>query len=841
MNFASFRRFPALRRLSSLLAMPGLLGFGGLALAVGCSATDAARGEAQGSTRQALTEAGAPEPFHTQRPFWVMGHNPNSKASAEAFLKAGANALEPDVMAWPSKTCAVQHTGLAIAHDPECNASPTELIQYLKDLSSLADTYSLGLIVFDVKSQAAAPDNAYAPTTPYAQQLVDAVHDNIMVNHPDMRIVFSVGTTDDAVFFNALHFGNGETPYGAAGQVAIQIDGNNYPDINLYGLRTSYPNAGGFGFGDGTALCCDRTVGPNTPASLDEALWLRAGYGKIDLIPYAFTVTHRNAEKMFLGQGVDGLITDDDAWLKAEVQTRSDVCYAMDTGCDPWDPNPANDPKKRFLPRGALQGYALAIKTADYYVLHDQPGTDAYVTFTVVGKNGRASATVDGSFPHRFELDIDAVGGVGGVDYVYIHSADLGVLDHVEVTQDGSGGSLAANGAASTMNLEWVRVRSAQYMGVEDASESIAYIDRTDRLDDNVTRSAHLTSRDTTPPTITAAVIGAQPNAAGWYHTNVTVHFTCTDNDGGSGVRAEDCPVDQVLSAEAAAVSSTAQTVKDGAGNVSAKSNVVTVKIDKTAPSLQCATADGQWHATDVTLACTSSDALSGLATPADASFGLTTSVAVATDNANALTSSHPVSDVASNMSTAGPIGGNKIDKKVPDIAIVQPAATQYTHSATLTLNYSVTDSGSGVATITTLMDGSATVAGSGLASGQAFPLLTSLPLGTHVFTVMAVDAVGNMSPIASITFTIIVTAQSMIDDVTQFQSSGAVASTVASSLLAKLNNAKASQAAGRCGPAAHQWAAFMQQVRAQSGKSITPVAADILLADAQYLSANCH
>ena len=802
---------------------------------------DALQGESGSATHQSLTgDASAPEPFHTKRPFWVVGHNPNSKSSAEAFLGAGANALEPDVMAWPSKTCAIQHTGLAIAHDPECNASPTDLIQYLKDLSDLADKYTLGLVIFDVKSQAATPDAAYAPSTAYAKQLVDAVQENLLVKHPDMRIVLSVGTTEDAAFFDSLNLGSGQAPYGASGQMAIQIDGNNDPGLDLYGLRSSYPNAGGFGYGDGTALCCDRTVGPHTPTSLDKALWLRAGYDKIDLIPYAFTVTHRNAESMFLGQGVDGLITDDDTWLKGQVQAASDVCYAMDPGCDPWDPNPANDPKKRFLPRGALQGYALAVKTADYYFLHNQPGTDAYVTFTLVGANGRASTRVDGSFPRRFELDIDGPGGTGSTDYVYIHAPDLGTLDHVEITQDGSGGSLALNGSASTMNLEWVRVRSAQYLGLEDASEAVAYIDRTERLDDNVTRSAHLTSRDTTPPTITAAVVGAVPNAAGWYNHDVTVHFTCTDNAGGAGVRAEDCPADQVLGGEGAAVSSTAQTVKDGAGNVSAPSNVVTVKLDKTAPAVACAAPDGQWHATDITLLCSASDAVSGLALAADASFGLVTSVAPGTDDANAFTSSRIVSDVASNLSSAGPIGGNKIDKKVPDIAIVQPAATQYTHSSTLTLSYSVTDTGSGVATVWPTMDGMTTVAGAGLSSGQSLNLLTALPLGAHAFSVTAVDAVGNTSPPASVTFTIIVTAESMIDDVTQLQASGAIASAQVSSLLAKLNNAKTKQKAGDCRPAANMYGAFMNEVRAQRGKGIEPIAADVLLADADYLIHHC-
>ena len=87
--------------------------------------------------------------------------------------------------------------------------------------------------------------------------------------------------------------------------------------------------------------------------------------------------------------------------------------------------------------------------------------------------------------------------------------------------------------------------------------------------------------RDATAPMVTAAA-SAPANAAGWYRNDVTVQHACSDAL--SGVVA--CPANQVLSAEGAAVASSAVTVVDQAGNHSAPSNVVTVKIDKTAPTL---------------------------------------------------------------------------------------------------------------------------------------------------------------------------------------------------------------------------------------------------------------
>jgi hypothetical protein len=261
--------------------------------------------------------------------------------------------------------------------------------------------------------------------------------------------------------------------------------------------------------------------------------------------------------------------------------------------------------------------------------------------------------------------------------------------------------------------------------------------------------------------------------------------------------------------------------------------------VDKKAPSVSCGAADGLWHASDVSIPCAASDSGSGLANPADASFNVTTSVPAGTETNNAFTNSHAVLDKVGNSATAGPIGGNMVDKKPPSIVINQPTATPYVHSATLTLNYAVTDGGSGVGVVIPTMNGSTTVGGLGLPSGRMINLLTLLPLGSNTFAISATDNVGNGSS-ASVTFTIIVTPQSIIDDITQFLASGAISANIANSLLAKLNNALAARNRGQCGPAGNIYQAFINEVNAQTGKGITPAAAAILIADAQYLIAHC-
>lgn len=356
---------------------------------------------------------------------------------------------------------------------------------------------------------------------------------------------------------------------------------------------------------------------------------------------------------------------------------------------------------------------------------------------------------------------------------------------------------------------------------------------------------------DVTPP-VTTAQLSPTPNAAGWNNTNVTVTFTSTDDLGGAGgvkeihfTLAGAQTGSSIVSGSSASVTiSTEGTTTvtffgiDKSGNQEVP-NTVIVRIDRTPPSVTCGSPDGLWHANDVAIPCTASDSLSGLANPADASFNLSTSVPVGTETATAFTNSRTVLDVAGNSTTQGPIGPNMVDKKPPTIIINQPMATQYVHSATLVLNYTVTDGGSGVSSFTPTMNGSTTVGGSGLASGQMINLLTTLPLGQNTFAITATDKVNNMSS-ASVTFTIIVTPQSIIDDVNQLQGSGAISANIAGALLAKLNNALMKRNAGQCGAAANIYSAFINQVMAQTGKGITPAAAAILIADAQYLIAHC-
>ena len=78
------------------------------------------------------------------------------------------------------------------------------------------------------------------------------------------------------------------------------------------------------------------------------------------------------------------------------------------------------------------------------------------------------------------------------------------------------------------------------------------------------------------------------------------------------------------------------------------------------------------WHADNVTIACSATDQEPGLADPGDARFQLSTNVPAGSETTDAATGTRTVCDKAGNCATAGPVTGNKVDRKAP--ALIVPA-----------------------------------------------------------------------------------------------------------------------------------------------------------------------
>jgi hypothetical protein len=137
-------------------------------------------------------------------------------------------------------------------------------------------------------------------------------------------------------------------------------------------------------------------------------------------------------------------------------------------------------------------------------------------------------------------------------------------------------------------------------------------------------------------------------------------------------------------------------------------------------------------------------------------------------------------------------------------------------------------------------MDGSAMLAGHGLQNMQMIKLLTELALGPHTFSISAVDNATNAGA-SSVVFTIIVTPESIKDDVRQFLAARKIKNSgLANSLLQTLDSAAKARAGGDCNTAANIYQSFINAVTAQSGKGIDATAAAIMIGDANYLITHC-
>lgn len=184
---------------------------------------------------------------------------------------------------------------------------------------------------------------------------------------------------------------------------------------------------------------------------------------------------------------------------------------------------------------------------------------------------------------------------------------------------------------------------------------------------------------------------------------------------------------------------------------VTSASPTFTFNVDLTPPTLSCtapATSLG-WQNANVSFPCSASDSGgSGLVGPS--TYNLGTTVPAGSETNNATVPALTISDVAGNQASQGPFGPYKVDLKPPVISglTVSPASPVFGQQ--VTASFTCADGGSGV--VQCGPSGSATFAA--IASYSTTTNVDS-STGTHTFTVLAQDAVGNASTPVSVTYTV--------------------------------------------------------------------------------------
>ena len=155
---------------------------------------------------------------------------------------------------------------------------------------------------------------------------------------------------------------------------------------------------------------------------------------------------------------------------------------------------------------------------------------------------------------------------------------------------------------------------------------------------------------DKTPPALTGAPTAAPPSN-GWYHSDVTVVWSCSDAL--SGITGNVCPANSVVTGEGSNASATA-TISDRAGN-STTTTVSGIKIDRTAPTTTASTVPTSWTNHPVAVTLTATDNLSGVATTQYAVDGgsVQSGTALTLNSSGTHTVQFWSTDVAGNIETA--------------------------------------------------------------------------------------------------------------------------------------------------------------------------------------------
>src|SRR5574341_659025 len=244
------------------------------------------------------------------------------------------------------------------------------------------------------------------------------------------------------------------------------------------------------------------------------------------------------------------------------------------------------------------------------------------------------------------------------------------------------------------------------------------------------------------------------------------------------------------------------------------------IHTDKTPPSSYFEPVN-EWHRSAITANITASDMLSGVASifyTIDGSlpyvsYSTTAGINLSTEGIHTI--EYSSMDNASNAEIVKNTSV-KLDFTAPEVSIGRPMSGNYLHSDIIILNFSGTDRLSGVFSLKAAIDGVQ------VENAEKFDML-SLPAGDHKFSVQVSDAAGNAAA-GSVYFRVISNIDSTIGLTERaIRERWITSEDTASSLTSKLTSAKLKMEAGQKEKANNFIKAYINEVEAHAGKTITP------------------
>jgi len=329
--------------------------------------------------------------------FYIIAHNPNTLKEAEDFMRAGANALEPDICFDESKPGEffVSHgTFGANPFTPEHS-----LVTYLAGLRKLIteNNFNLALIAFDTKTPSFD-----------INRFIKVVVDNFS-RFPvcdGVAILTTVGSLSHIGFLNAYD--------QTRAKFAIGIDEEKSPKDVDSGFKSQAQKK--FTYANGSII-------PNIKFVLFKSIMAAkgvqaAGNGTSFKLIYAWVLNHESAIRSYLDVHIDGLIVDVHTVphiLEILKEDHFIPLYELaQNGYDPFD-------------APATPRYLLTVKTRDTHLA----GTDVPVKFTLEGTAGVLETTLDCDFRDVMERN--------DTDYLTLEGNDIGKIISLTIAEQRSG------------------------------------------------------------------------------------------------------------------------------------------------------------------------------------------------------------------------------------------------------------------------------------------------------------------------------------------------------------------------------------------------------------------
>ena len=331
--------------------------------------------------------------------FYIIAHNPNTLREAEDFLKAGANALEPDICFDENKPghFFVSHgTFGSNPFTPE-NSLVTYLTGLRKLITDPQNNFNLALIAFDTKTPSFD-----------INKFINLVFDNFS-SFPicdGVAILITVGSLSNIGFLNAYD--------QTKGTVTVGIDEEKTPKDVDAGFK-----AGGqkrFTYANGSII---PDIKFGLFKSIMKAKGLQArGKGDSFKLIYAWVLNRESSIRSYLDLHIDGLIVDLHTvphMLEILKEDHFSPMYQLaQIGHNPFDAPPPPQ-------------YLLTIKTRDTHLA----GTDVPVKFTLEGSAGVLETTLDCDFRDVMERN--------ETDFLTLEGNDIGQIISLTIAQQHSG------------------------------------------------------------------------------------------------------------------------------------------------------------------------------------------------------------------------------------------------------------------------------------------------------------------------------------------------------------------------------------------------------------------